>query len=347
VNYFKIFDEQEFECLGNHKLESFEHASAILSTALGDDRNEYYIVGTAYARPEDPEPTKGRILVFRVTDKKLQLVTQQQTKGAVYCLATINGKLVAGINSKVQLYGWQSTAQKKLTPEASCHGSILVLQIKVMKDFILVADLMRSISLLTYNKETNTIEELARDYDSNWMTALDAFSDEVFIGAESSYNLFTLVRNAKAVTDEERARLQSVGHMHIGAFINKFRSGSLVMNLPDEKEGVGRIVPTTLFASRDGMIGVLAPLTKEQYTFLSKLEEALEKAIPGVGELSHQEWRSFNSDKKEEPKKGFIDGDFIETFLDLAPAKAQEVAKAVGIPVAELSRRVEELSRIH
>jgi hypothetical protein len=39
-------------------------------------------------------------------------------------------------------------------------------------DFIVVGDLMKSISLLAYKPVDGTIEEIAKDYNSNWMTAV-------------------------------------------------------------------------------------------------------------------------------------------------------------------------------
>ena len=32
--------------------------------------------------------------------------------------------------------------------------------------------------------------QIARDYDPNWMTAIEILDDELFLGAEHSYNLF-------------------------------------------------------------------------------------------------------------------------------------------------------------
>ena len=39
------------------------------------------------------------------------------------------------------------------------------------------------------------------------MTAVDALDDDAYLGAENSFNLFTLRRNSDASTDEERSRL--------------------------------------------------------------------------------------------------------------------------------------------
>ena len=54
-------------------------------------------------------------------------------------------------------------------------------------------------------------EELARDHNANWMTAIEMFDDDTFIGAEHTNNLFTVRKNADAVNDEERARLETQG----------------------------------------------------------------------------------------------------------------------------------------
>ncbi len=44
----------------------------------------------------------------------------------------------------------------------------------------------------------NVIEEIARDYNINWMTAIEVLDDDTYIGAENSFNLFTVKRNSDA-----------------------------------------------------------------------------------------------------------------------------------------------------
>ena len=65
--------------------------------------------------------------------------------------------------------------------------------------------------------------------------------------------------------------------------------------------------------------------------------------------MSHDAWRSFQNEHRHRAKngaKGFVDGDLIESFLDLRPEKAREVAAAVKLSVDELTRRVEDLQRL-
>ena len=132
----------------------------------------------------------------------------------------------------------------------------MALYVAVRGEFIVVGDLMKSVSLLAYKPEESVIEERARDYNANWMTAVDILDDETYLGAENNFNLFTLRRQSDAATDEERSRLEVVGEYHVGEFVNRFRRGSLVMRLPDQENAD---VPT-LFGTVSGVIGVLATL---------------------------------------------------------------------------------------
>lgn len=99
---------------------------------------------------------QGRILMFMVEDGKLQLIAEKETKGAVYSLNAFNGKLLAAINQKIQLYKWmlRDDGSRELQSECGHHGHILALYVQTRGDFIVVGDLMKSISLLIY-KVTN------------------------------------------------------------------------------------------------------------------------------------------------------------------------------------------------
>ncbi len=75
--------------------------SSIWSGKLGLDSTPYLVVGTGIALPTDDEPLTGRVLVFKVAKKKLVLVNELEVPGCTYSIASLHGKLVAGVNSKV------------------------------------------------------------------------------------------------------------------------------------------------------------------------------------------------------------------------------------------------------
>ena len=64
------------------------------------------------------------------------------------------------------------------------------------------------------------------------------------------------------------------------------KSGSLVMKLSDVEGGS---LPTIIFGTVSGAVGVIASLSQEQYNFFHKVEENLNKVIKGVGGFKHSE----------------------------------------------------------
>lgn len=71
-----------------------------------------FYFGTENCCEQEPEPAAGRLLVFSVegegAERKVNLVAEAETRGGVYVLNGFNGKLLAGINSKVRLVVWIS-----------------------------------------------------------------------------------------------------------------------------------------------------------------------------------------------------------------------------------------------
>uniref|UniRef100_A0A665WFB3 DNA damage-binding protein 1 n=1 Tax=Echeneis naucrates TaxID=173247 RepID=A0A665WFB3_ECHNA len=348
VHSLLVVDQHTFEVLHAHQFLPSEYALSMVSCRLGKDPSVYFIVGTAMVYPEEAEPKQGRIIVFHYTDGKLQTVAEKEVKGAVYSMVEFNGKLLASINSTVRLYEW--TAEKELRTECNHYNNIMALYLKTKGDFILVGDLMRSVLLLAYKPMEGNFEEIARDFNPNWMSAVEILDDDNFLGAENAFNLFVCQKDSAATTDEERQHLQEVGVFHLGEFVNVFCHGSLVLQNLGESS-----TPTqgsVLFGTVNGMIGLVTSLSEGWYSLLLDLQNRLNKVIKSVGKIE-----SFHTERKTEQATGFIDGDLIESFLDLGRAKMQEVVSTLQIDdgsgmkreatVDEVIKIVEELTRIH
>jgi DNA damage-binding protein 1 len=120
-----------------------------------------------------------------------------------------------------------------------------------------------------------------------------------------------------------------------------------VMQMPED---VGSPVQKTMiFGTADGMLGVIATLTSAAHEFFVSVEKAMASELPGVGGFTHADWRQFYvaAPLRKAPAKGFVDGDLVERFLELPLAQASRVADTVGVTVEELTRRVEEMHRLH
>lgn len=235
--------------------------------------------------------------------------------------------------------------------ECGHHGHILVLYLKARGDLILVGDLLRSVTLLLYKSSEGTLEEVSRDYHSNYMRAVEVMGDdEHFLGADDNGNIFTVRRQLDAATDELRSKMECQGAFHLGDNINVFSRGSL-NSQPAEQEGaVNSVTSATskaatssasplkanggggggglaavagagsvsiLFGTISGAIGTIITLNLESYTFFSALERALKVVIAPEGGLSHDDWRTFYNERRINPQRNMVDGDLVEQFLDL------------------------------
>ena len=80
--------------------------------------------------------------------------------------------------------------------------------------------------------------------------------------------------------------------------------------------------------------GLVTQLPQDFYVFLLEVQNKLAKTIKSVGKVEHAFWRSFHTERKTEPSTGFIDGDLIESFLDLNRDKMQEVVQGLQVRAA-------------
>jgi len=388
-NCVRFFDDSTFEEINRIDLEPFEMIlsleSVILSLYSPDsppassstiEDKPFVLIGTAYAYPDEDEPTQGRVLVVECNSgdvghvksdteddnltRYIRHVTQMPTSGGVYSISPFyNGSVLLTINSKTHLC--RLSMGKNEVGELSFigsghHGHMLSLCVKSLarnsvsepnrqtNQLAIVGDLMRSISLVEYLPKHEAIEEVARDYNANYMTSIEMLTDGIYLGSENFNNLFVLRYNSDATSEEARVRLDTIGEYHLGEMTNKLMGGSLIMpnnssngtsamssssssrvirsksdKAPFEQNRKVSIIigSQTLYGTVDGSIGSVLGLNGSTFAFLSSMQRAMTSIIKPVGGIGHQYFRAFHADRCNRPSRGFVDGDLIETFLDL------------------------------
>ena len=75
--------------------------------------------------------------------------------------------------------------------------------------------------------------------------------------------------------------------------------------------------------------GLVTQLPQDFFSFLGELQNRMRKTIRSVGKIPHTSWRSFYNERKTEPMEGFIDGDLVETFLDLDRPIMEEIVSGM------------------
>lgn len=350
--YVRLVHDSTFDTLHKYQLMKHELGLAIAVSVFptgGDSSTEYVVVGTTFELPNEEDPKKGRILIFAVRENRLVLVCEHQVSGATYSLCPFDGRIVAGVNSLVIVFSLKEDASGSLSlvKDDVHHSHILAYRIKARGQFILVGDLMRSVTLLAWKQlGENRLEEVARDYDSGWTVAMEMLDEDMYIMSEHTKHLFTFRRNTYAASESERMQLERVGMFHVGANVNKIMHGSLVMQVPEAESPA---LKTLIFGTADGMLGVIASLKPEAFQFFNDLAKAMVSVVPGVGGLKHAEWREMfiETPYRTAASKNYVDGDLIERFGDLGADKKREVSRIVGVGVEDLTRRVEEMQRLH
>eukprot|EP00173_Palmaria_palmata_P004457 Plantae.Rhodophyta-Palmaria_palmata.ctg6117.p1 GENE.Plantae.Rhodophyta-Palmaria_palmata.ctg6117~~Plantae.Rhodophyta-Palmaria_palmata.ctg6117.p1 ORF type:complete len:620 (+),score=131.88 Plantae.Rhodophyta-Palmaria_palmata.ctg6117:259-1860(+) len=356
MNFFiRLFSDTTYEPLDEMKMPSDEQPSSLcVSSFSGDGIDEeisYLVVGSGYVPANEPESNSGRLILFSVSaeNPKLVVVGECKTKGTPYTLKQFDGRLLAGVNALVQLYSVSLSDSGKfiITEDFSYHGNVLVVKLATRGDFVLVGDLMRSVTLLSKKSLGKPgLEQLGRDHDASWLTAMEILGDDSFIMSEMSTNMVTLRRDTEAVSDSERMNLKRVGKFHVGSLINSIQHGSLVMQMPDDDSPA---LKNMIFGTADGMVGVVATLKGDEFLFMEKVQSAVESTVQGIGGLSHCDWRAYTAEQPvlSQKSSGYIDGDLVESFLELPSAQAVSIAKIVGVSVEELTHRIEAMVRLH
>lgn len=232
----------------------------------------------------------------------------------------------------------------------------MVLFLKSKGEFILVGDLIRSMSLLKYNPTNSTLETVSRDFNSNYMRAVEIIDgkEDFFLGFDDYGNVFSARYNADAVSEEEKSKLEICGEFHIGDEVNSAQRGSLVYQSIEQQEGshqngshgdsiyslfsndyhcvtgISNQASNVLFGTVSGAIGNIIALSEDSFRFFYAIEKAMKNFVTPVGGFNISEWRSFENNMRSSHSKNFIDGDLVEMILFLEPKDLETVCRDIN-----------------
>lgn len=103
--YIRVVDEVMFSMIDSFELEETELVESIICAELnnGDGTfSERFVVGTGYQDEDKNESTRGRIIVFELSeDKRLRVACELAVRGTCKGLDMVDGKIVAALNKTV------------------------------------------------------------------------------------------------------------------------------------------------------------------------------------------------------------------------------------------------------
>lgn len=242
---FKLVDEIIFKELGEPFIlngsDSLEMVECVIRAELPDSAGntaERFIVGTSFIGDNEvggDEGTNGRILVLGVDEtRSVYQIAAHNLRGCCRCLRTMGDYIVAGLSKTIVVYDYieETTTSGYLQKLATSRAASFPVDLDVSGNFIGVADLMQSLSIVEFipgeDGNSSKLLERARHYQQGWSTSVCNLDNDRWLEADAQGNLVVLRRNQEAPTEQDRARLETISEMNIGEQINRIRK----LNVP-------------------------------------------------------------------------------------------------------------------
>ncbi|GAB4826000.1 hypothetical protein Ancab_008868 [Ancistrocladus abbreviatus] len=312
-------------------------------------------IGTAYVQGEDVA-ARGRVLLYALgrSDNSQNLVTEiysKELKGAISALASLQGHLLISSGPKIILHKWTGT---ELNGVAFFDAPPLyVVSLNIVKNFILLGDIHKSIYFLSWKEQGAQLSLLAKDFAS-----LDCFATEFLIDgstlslvvADEQKNVQIFYYAPKMSESWKGQKLLSRAEFHVGAHLTKFLRLQMLPTSSDRTAATPSPDKTNryalLFGTLDGSIGCIAPLDELTFRRLQSLQKKLVDSVPHVAGLNPRAFRQFQSNGKAHRPgpDSIVDCELLCHYDMLSLEEQLEIAHQIGTTRSQILSNLNDLS---
>ncbi|CAA0830754.1 Cleavage and polyadenylation specificity factor subunit 1, partial [Striga hermonthica] len=339
-------------------MQSSENALTVRAVTLFNtttQRNETLLaVGTAYVQGEDVA-ARGRVLLYSVernsdnVQVQVSEVYSKELKGAISAVASLQGHLLIASGPKIILHKWTGS---ELNGVAFYDvPPLYVVSLNIVKNFILLGDIHKSIYFLSWKEQGSQLNLLAKDFGS-----LDCLATEFLIDgstlsltvSDDQKNVQIFYYAPKMSESWKGQKLLSRAEFHVGAHITKFLRLQL---LPTS---VDRMAPGSdktnrfglLFGTLDGSIGCISPLEELTFRRLQSLQKKLVDTVPHVAGLNPRSFRHFRSNgKAHRPGPDSIVDCELLSHYEMLPLEEQlDIAQQIGTTRMQIISNLNDLT---
>lgn len=174
--YIQLYNSLHWNELpyGKYQLNEWEHVSCLKIVDLPYEGHtsglrSYLVVSTIFCYSEDVN-SRGRIILFDIietvpepdkplTNTKLKMIYEKEQKGPVTCIDAVNAHLIGCVGQKIFIWEFKNN---ELIGKAFIDCSFYIHKMITLKNFILIADLHKSISLIRFQNEYTKLSFVAK-----------------------------------------------------------------------------------------------------------------------------------------------------------------------------------------
>lgn len=317
---------------------------------------EYICVGTNYNYGEDIT-SRGRILLYDIiavvpepgkplTRFRLKEIYVKEQKGPVLSISYVAGFLITAVGQKIYLF---QLKDNDLVGVAFMDTTIYVHDMVSIKNYILIADVYQSVSVLRFQEEYRTLSLVSRDFNAMQVYAIDYLVDNNnlgFLATDSSGNLVIFMYQPESRESSGGLRLMRKADYHLGQQVNSmFR---IQCGLRDRRSPNYENKQITFFSTLDGGVGYCLPLPEKTYRRLFMLQNVLLVHSEHLCGLNPKVFRTVKYTKRMmlNPSRSVVDGELVWSFVSLPYNEKQEVAKKIGTKVEEIMADLMEIENV-
>ncbi|RPD77741.1 hypothetical protein L226DRAFT_544225 [Lentinus tigrinus ALCF2SS1-7] len=357
---FKLLDAHssrelhEFNCSAEE-----EPASVLVLPGAGSGKSPAFALGTVFIRPDEREPSTGRIVLFSVAS------TEGTNTRSLDVLATedVRGSAINTSVSALPLYltTWYVLTTNNDSAELSplmlervteWNHSHFVTNLVFDGQYLLVGDAISSVAVLVWNEERGRLEAAGRDYGPLWPVSIESTGNGI-IGANSDCNLFSFKATPAPPPPGRNVRviLEKDGVYHIDDVVNRFLRGALSSADVSDQQSVKA---SHVFFTSTGRIGAIMDIDDSVSLHMTALQRNMAKKIQGPGGVNLTKYRAPASPRGHtdaEEAYGFLDGDFLELFLSQSEPEEFMVgdveAERIILPIDHVKDVLVQMQSLH
>ncbi|XP_029637941.1 cleavage and polyadenylation specificity factor subunit 1 [Octopus sinensis] len=364
----QLFSPVSWEVIPNTKIEflDWEHVTTLVNVSMRSEGTlsgykGYCVMGTNFSLGEEVQ-SRGRIIIFDIievvpepgqplTKNKIKVIYEKEQKGPVTALAQVEGFLLSAIGQK--LYIW-TLKDNDLSGVAFIDTYIYIHTLSTLKNIILAGDLLKSVSVYRYQEELKVLSLVSRDIRPMEVYTVDFMVDNVdlcFVVTDRLKNLLVYFYQPEARKSCGGQRLLRRADMNIGSHVlSTFRVRCKLSDQSIDRKmiSVAEKRHITFFATLDGSIGFVMPISEKVYRRLLMLQNAMATLIPHIAGLNPKAYRAAKATIPElfNPSRNILDGELLWKYTNLSVIEKSEVARRIGITVDQIIDDLMEIDHL-